>query len=238
MSSNNIISRNKPSKECLSHWMISQLTLDLLENEKKESAFKHLHECERCDGLFKEETEQVKAAVYERVPDTILEAAVSLEKKPVKNMWMKLASAAAAACVILLVFIMLPKFESSNNQSGIRLKGNNNPEISVMRDNNVVFDQVPFNQVQQYMVGDKIRIHLPNRNIRWVMVEAIDGIQRNTIYKGKLPSDGWLPFSISITPEGDNVLRLITCENEFVFLPSTPLDNNGCVEREFRLKVQ
>jgi len=90
--------------------------------------------------------------------------------------------------------------------------------IAVQRDGQLwKTDAAPEELVGLLRPGDELRLRVgtDSSSQRWATVEGLQSAEGTAhwrpYYEGEVPRDGWLPFAVQITAEGETSLRLSVC---------------------------
>lgn len=198
-----VFARTKDDPGCLSGWMVSQLALDLLAPSASAQARRHTEVCPRCAGLLRGELEEQRAAAFERVPSSLMTAAV-----PAKRRWGTVTAAASLVfATAVAVMLIVPR---SSTDSGLRTKGSAGTEVSVMRAAEVVVHAAPLERLKDLRAGDRLRIRATPTQ-PWVGLHGWEQGRWVEYFAGSPGEDGWVPVGVTLTGDEPTRLRLVSC---------------------------
>lgn len=174
--------------------------------EPDAAATQHLQGCAWCADKIAEESAQVKAMAYAPVPSDIL--ALARQPKVHGARWRAVWGAAATMGIAVLTMMVVPRSENR-----VRLKGGvtGKVAISVMRGNQLVFDDEAMENVQSLQPGDLVRFHVLNPTMPYVAVQTENLNGWDNTFGDKPPVNGWLPFALAMDNPAVVKMRLFTC---------------------------
>lgn len=245
-----IFKQPKASEACLSAWRVSLIAAGD-EQGATQANRAHLLTCAECAARVQAETQQVRRAQSERLPQELAEHRMrNVVRLPVKqasvakqrpqarrwqSQWMWGALAPAMAAGIAAVVISLGGAPSDPlGAPSYRLKGGEaSLSATVQRGGGIVLDDRPLESMHVLRSGDRLRLRLAGNPGAWVQVQGMEDGHWSTYFQGAPPADRWLPFGIEVTDAGDTRLKLVSCDA----VPGDPehLNKASCAEHTFGL---
>ncbi|MFP2928505.1 zf-HC2 domain-containing protein [Pyxidicoccus sp. 3LG] len=206
--------RSKPSAECLSGWRVSQLVLGLLSPEERTPAEAHLTTCDDCRQRVNAEHAEVRAAVYEKVPEALLAAAATPPmERPARMSWRWVTALALPVLMVGVLLAVQPP--DTVSVPGTRSKGVASLDVAVARGETLVVNGLPAEEVVGLRAGDRLRLRVQGAApSAWLILQGDEEGQWTPYFEGLAPQGGWLPMGITVTPEGRTRMRLLTCSEK------------------------
>jgi len=203
-----LFERKKPTAECLSNWTLEQFTLGLLPVGERERAQHHLDLCGRCSERVKNREQAMNAARFENVP-AALRRKSQLEKR---TNWFWSAGLAFSAAAALLLWVQLKNPKQTQEQlTHTRIKGAVGLEATLIRDQQVVYENVPIKQLGPLHGGDRLQLRVTGATGTYVAVQGWESQAWTVYFQGPAPLDGQLPGQVELSAAEETRLRLVAC---------------------------
>jgi len=204
--SDDVFRQNKPSPGCPSALALSRYVIDDLDPDAARRIDEHLQSCPPCRTQVEREREEVEVARTAPVPPAL--AAAASRPRRAWLPWSLTAVAAAAAVVVLSVWILPGTTPRPHDTT--RVKGALALSAALLRDGELVFEQRDLAAVTSLRAGDRLRLRVTGVGSGHLALTGCDPSGCQVLFRGPVPAGGAIPVGVRATA-GESRIEVTAC---------------------------